>query len=262
MMVHANRLAALTPEGAREVSEEYGVPAMALPPPVDMEAFHPTGAKDLSRPRILFTGDLGDPRKGGPLLLKAWGKVHERCPEATLVLAGPSGVGFDRLFDVYTLRRLHTVESPAARAAIEVPGVGTLADLPNQYSRAAVTVLPSVEEAFGIVITESLSCGTPVVCSAYDGPGEIVRSPDVGVTLPLKNTSDLMSESSAQQLAESILEAIELARKAGTAARCREWAEHWSLERVGALTESVLVEMAESRSRGRTTSPPPAFAWP
>ncbi len=247
---HANTVAALTPEGAAEVEREHGVPTMTLPPPVDMDVFRPCVPKDLEHPRVLFTGDLGDPRKGGPLLLRAWDEIHRRCPGAVLVLAGPFGlVGFDTDSQVYTLQHVGLIRSAAARAAVEIPGEGTLEELPRQYSRACVTVLPSVEEAFGMVVTESLSCGTPVVCSAYGGPGEIITSPEVGVTVPLRTYSDLMGESAAHQLADAVVQAIELARQPQTPQRCRDWAEPWGLERVGALTESVLTEMACSNGR-------------
>lgn len=249
MMRHADRVAALTPNGASEAKEAFGVNAITLPPPVDMETFHPCAPKDLNRPRILFAGDLGDARKGGPLLLRAWEEVHRRCPEAVLVLAGPSGLlGYDGWYEVYTLERLQAIRSPSARAAIEIPGPGAVEDLPYQYSRSAVTVLPSVEEAFGMVITESLACGTPVVCSAYDGPGEIVTNPEVGVTVPLKTRADLVNLGAAQQLADAILQAIELARNPETSTRCRNWAESWSLDKIGALTEQHLMEIASSRS--------------
>ncbi len=245
-MNHASTVAALTPEGAREVEDLYHVPSMALPPPVDTTTFTLGPRKDLAHPRVLFTGDLGDPRKGGPLLLRAWNEVHRRCPNATLVLAGQFGLGFDRGYDVYTLEALdELVPNTAARAAIEVPGAGTLEDLPSQYARAAVTVLPSVEEAFGMVVTESLACGTPVVCSSSGGPGEIITSPEVGRTVGLETYADLVSDGKAQQLAEAVLDAIDLAGRPGTAERCREWAMPFSLERVGAATEQLLMQMAD-----------------
>src|SRR5437763_7450628 len=105
---------------------------MSLPPTVDMETFKPVAPKDFQHPRVLFTGDLGDPRKGGELLLRAWDEIHRRCPEAVLVLAGPFGVmGFDYGFEVFTLRRLDLIRSPSARAAVEIPGAGSLEDLPS-----------------------------------------------------------------------------------------------------------------------------------
>ncbi|HET6615607.1 MAG TPA: glycosyltransferase family 4 protein [Dehalococcoidia bacterium] len=251
LLTHANKVAALTPGGADEVLQTYGVPAISLSPPVDMDAFRPGAPTDIERPRVLFTGDLGDPRKGGPLLLRAWDEIHRRCPEAVLVLAGPFGLGFDFGFDVYTLERLDLIRSPLARDAVEIPGAGQLADLPDQYSRASVTVLPSVDEAFGMVVTESLASGTPVVCSSYGGPGEIITNPEVGVTVPLKTHADLVSERAARQLADAVLQGIELSRQQGIVERCRAWAEPWSLARVGAETERVLMEIAETR-RSRT----------
>jgi glycosyltransferase involved in cell wall biosynthesis len=256
LMREANKVAALTPGGASEASQAYGVPVDVLPPPVDMERFKPVAMKDLKHPKVLFTGDLGDPRKGGGLLLRAWDEIHRRCPEARLVLAGPFGlVGFDFGFDVYTLQRLNLVRSPSARAAIDIPGPGALADLPTTYAQAAVTVLPSVEEAFGMVVTESLSCGTPVVCSSYGGPGEIVADPGVGVTVPLQTYFDLMSDGSARQLADAVVEGIELARQPNSADRCRAWVEPWGLEKVGARLEGMLEEMASSGRRGVAAGP-------
>lgn len=246
LLRNANHVAALTPGGAREASEQYGIPVDVLSPPVDTARFRPMRGKDLAHPRVLFTGDLGDPRKGGPLLLRAWDEIHRRCPEARLVLAGPFGlVGFDFGADVYTLERLDLVRSAAARDAIEISGPGALADLPATYARAAVTVLPSVEEAFGMVVTESLASGTPVVCSSTGGPGEIVGGDErIGVTVPIATYFDLMSERAARQLADAVVEAIDLARRAGTSDACRAAADPWSLELVGAKLEGILEGMA------------------
>lgn len=250
-LIHkADRVAALTPNGAEAIQDQYGVEAIVLPPPVDMDTFKPSVPKDPKRPKVLFTADLGDPRKGGPLLLRAWDEIHRRCPEAVLVLAGPFGlVGFDFAFEVYTLERLHLVRSPGARAAIEIRGPGSLQDLPRWYSEASVTVLPSVNEAFGMVVTESLACGTPVVCSSYSGPGEIITDNTVGATVPLKQPFDLLSTQAAHELAEAVIHAIEISRQPDISERCRAWADPWSLEHVGAATEAVLSEMASQNGQ-------------
>jgi glycosyltransferase involved in cell wall biosynthesis len=245
LVKHAARVAALTPRGADEHAALLGREVSCLPAPVDMEAFKPWVPKDLDRPQVLFTGDLGDPRKGSALLLRAWNEVHRRVPEAVLVLAGPYGIyGFEFEYQVYTLENINLVTEPSARSSIEVRGPGSVRELPLWYSQASVTVLPSVDEAFGLVVTESLASGTPVVCSSKGGPGEIISDPAVGATVPLETAFDLWDVRCTGMLADAIVQGIELARRPETVKRCREWAETWSLERVGAQTEKLLEEVA------------------
>ena len=256
LMRRADHVAALTPKWAEHESRAYGIPVSVLPPPVDLSVFRPTGAKDLRRPQVLFTADLGDPRKGGALLLRAWDEIHRRCPEAVLVLAGPFGIaGFHPgAIANSALGQLHLIRNPAARAAVELRGPGAVENLPQQYAQAAVTVLPSVDEAFGMVVTESLASGTPVVCSSDGGPGEIVTSPEIGATVPLRELLDLLDAKRARDLAEAVLYAIDLARRPETVQRCRDWAEQWSLDRVGRQAELLYEELADRRGRGVSSS--------
>jgi glycosyltransferase involved in cell wall biosynthesis len=244
----ANRVVALTRKGADAVEAEFRVPCGVLPPPVDLQTFRPCADRDLSSPRILYTGDLADPRKGGWLLLRAWNRIHQELPTARLVLAGPQGLGgYAQRADHSILARLGMV-LPEARAAIDVVGAGALDALPPLYSQAAVTVLPSIDEAFGMVLTESLACGTPVVASGYGGPGEIIASPEIGTTVPLGSVEDLQSAALADQLAEAVVHTVNLARQPETAARCREWASQWSVERIGEEEERLLQSLLEQRS--------------
>lgn len=75
------------------------------------------------------------------------------------------------------------------------------ADLVDVYSESWVTVLPSMREAFGLVLVESLACGTPIVAiTGSGGPAEIVR-PGLGV---------LASDPSPKALAIALREALQL----------------------------------------------------
>ena len=58
-------------------------------------------------------------------------------------------------------------------------------ELRDLYRAAAVTVLPSVthEEAFGIVLIESMACGTPVVASALPGVRGVIGD-EAGLAVP------------------------------------------------------------------------------
>jgi glycosyltransferase involved in cell wall biosynthesis len=72
-----------------------------------------------------------------------------------------------------------------AAAVAELPGVelrvaGPQDDVRALYREAWVTGLASVEEAFGLVLVESLACGTPVFARGDGGAREIV-TPQTGV---------------------------------------------------------------------------------
>jgi glycosyltransferase involved in cell wall biosynthesis len=260
LMRGADRVVSLTQGGADEVQAQFNIACGVLPPPVDLDTFRPCAPRDPARPIVLFPGDLADPRKGGTLMLRAWTRVRQREPHAILALAGPFGLAgwFPYQLGNTMLAKFDLVSDPAARAAIDLRGPGRVDDLPAWYSSAAVTVLPSFDEAFGMVLTESLACGTPVVASSHAGPSEIVGSPDIGTTISLREYADVMSAKRANELADAVLHGIEISRRPQTRNKCREWASQWSLDQIGPRAEVVLGEVAAVRqtmSRQRPVSP-------
>jgi len=62
---------------------------------------------------------------------------------------------------------------------VEFLGFKTGKDLADVYANADVFVFPSRWETFGIVMIESMACGTPVAAYPCQGPQDVV---DVGVT--------------------------------------------------------------------------------
>jgi len=79
--------------------------------------------------------------------------------------------------------RLHAVVVGASAAdvrtdlGIPTQFVGSLTDdelIRDAYAAADVTVVPSLEEAFGKTAAESLACGTPVVCFDATGLADVV----------------------------------------------------------------------------------------
>jgi len=115
-----------------------------------------------------------------------------------------------------------TFQGPAAvRDRIEVLPLGDPSRQSERYGRAWVTLLPSKHEAFGLVLVESLACGTPLVVSDGWALPELV-SP--GVTGALCDPDD------AASVAESLLVAFDLSRKPATADACRGTAEPYDWE--------------------------------
>ncbi len=229
---------------ARHVEQHYGLETCVIPPTVDIDVFRPQETKDLSRPKILYTADLAAVPKGPRVLALAFNKIHQARPDAVLQLAGPIGFNFKgvrALLDLVepeargSIAQLGPVKSlfeligPAARPSVEVLGPGSLQNLPRLYAKAAVTVLPSLDEPFGMVLTESMACGTAVVGTNSGGIPEIITDPAVGTLF--ERTDDL--QESADNLATAVLRTLELAQDPGTAERCRRHASQWTWDSVG-----------------------------
>lgn len=149
-----------------------------VPPGVDTEWFQPLAQRDLvSDPFILCVGRLDDPRKNVGLLTEAFAKL----PVATrarvrLVLAGSAGP--DAQF-------WHRVEQLGLRSKMQYIGSPDAATLLRLYQQAAVFVLPSDEEGFGMVLLEAMACGIPVVCTRSGGPDGIITDCTDGYLVPL-----------------------------------------------------------------------------
>lgn len=56
--------------------------------------------------------------------------------------------------------------------------LGFVDDIEKLYTAADYTLLPSKYEPFGLVVPESLACGTPVIVSKYTGAAELLSAGD------------------------------------------------------------------------------------
>ena len=207
----ASAVTALSATAAAGVEEVGGRKPTVLPPGVRLDHFAPV-ATTTSPPRVLFVSDASERRKGLDVAVAAVAKLRQRRPDVRLVIAGPGDASW--ALD----------QHPELEGAVDVLGVGDRSDLPKLYASSAVTMLPSTEEAFGLVLIESLACGTPVVASDVGGMRDIVTS-EVGRLAPSRN---------ADALAAAIEDVLSMQPAAEVAQRCRERATEWGWrERVG-----------------------------
>jgi phosphatidyl-myo-inositol alpha-mannosyltransferase len=201
---------ALSAHAADAFRSELSYDARVIPPGVDLGAFRPA-ARRAAQPTIICSAAAGEPRKHVGLLIEAFALVRRELPEARLVLSRPGD-----------LAALGAIGIDATQPGVEWRSLDDTGLLADAYGEAWVAALPSVSEAFGLVLVEAMACGTAVVGYRDGGIPELIDSPAVG---------RLFDRLEARALADALLEAIELSQAPATAAACRARAEEYSTER-------------------------------
>lgn len=205
----ARVVTALSASAADATHEVAGVRPRVVPPGLRPDVFQPNLRPRRGIPTLLFAAAADDPRKRLSVVLDAMPAVLDEIPEARLVIGGPG--------------ELPGSIDPRVRQAIDTPGVGGVNDVAQRFRSATLTVLPSVNEAFGLVLVESLACGTPVVATRSGGMPEIVTDAVGALAMPDDPAS----------LARAVIEVAELASDPATPARCAAHAQQWSWDLVG-----------------------------
>lgn len=113
--------------------------------------------------KILFIGRLDYELKGLDLLIEVMVYLKNSI-DFTLTVVG-DGPGRERF------------EKEIRKAGLQeqVAIMGFSNNVHPYYCEASVVVLPSRQEGFGLVVTEAMECGIPVVSFRTEGPSEIIR---------------------------------------------------------------------------------------
>jgi glycosyltransferase involved in cell wall biosynthesis len=130
--------------------------------------------------RVIFAGQFGL-RKGVRTLLEA------------LELAGRP----EWVLECYGLRLDEIHHDLTGYRGTVVPrfhGAVSQRRLAEAFRGGSVLVLPSLEEGFGLVVPQALSCGLPVVVSDRVGARDLVRHRENGSVFPVGEASALAAE--------------------------------------------------------------------
>ena len=174
---------AVSSAARKVVVEHLGGDAVLIPNGVSVDRF--AGAAPLPGrpdvPTVLFLGRLDEPRKGLAVLLGALPDLVRRLPDVRLLVAGP-GDAEDLLEQV-----------PAAlRDRVELLGLVSEAHKPSVYASGTVYCAPNTHgESFGIVLTEAMSTGTPVVASDLEAFRRVLDEGRAGVLFPVGDSAAL-----------------------------------------------------------------------
>lgn len=148
--------------------------AVVVPLGVDERLFE-NGAAGVERARVLLFLSRLHPKKNVEVVIEAFQALGERAAGWRLVIAGDGEATY-----VESLKRL------AARGHATVQFVGWLAGEEKRRAmrEAALFILPSSQENFGIVVAEAMATGTPVIVSETVALSGEVRRNDAGWVAP------------------------------------------------------------------------------
>jgi glycosyltransferase involved in cell wall biosynthesis len=180
-------------------------------------------------PRLLCVGRL-IPIKGHIVLLRAFAEARQRLPDLRLDIAGRGPL------------------EPALKAlALElgiddaVTFLGHVAPVQSAIERAAVVVVPSMGEGFGMVALEAMERARPVIAANIGGLGELVQDGETGLLVPAGEAAPL------RDAIVRVAGDLDLARRMGDAGRRRALARFLQsacTERTELLYEGALASVA------------------
>jgi alpha-1,3-rhamnosyl/mannosyltransferase len=167
--------------------------ALFSPSPVVRKDLLPEALHDV--PFLLFVGTL-EPRKNLRGLLEAFTLIAKQIPhKLALVCPRPTTAWSDRLFG-----RTHELQDMCDSLGERLVWMDGLDDshLVELYRRAALFVMPSFYEGFGLPLLEALACGTKCAASRTSS------LPEVGGSLPR-----WFNPKDSVDMAKAILDALE-----------------------------------------------------
>ncbi len=130
--------------------------------------------------KFVATGTL-EHRKGFDLLIKAFAKSNLPRDKWQLTIIG-SGSEQSNLQQLIVDEQL--------QENIILAGKKTKQEIVATYQNSHVFALPSRSETFGVVYTEAMACGLPVIATPCGGPEEFVTDSN-GMLVPIDNVDEL-----------------------------------------------------------------------
>jgi glycosyltransferase involved in cell wall biosynthesis len=97
-------------------------------------------------------------------------------------------------------------------------------ELDDIYRRASVLVFPSLCEGFGMVITEAMAYGVPVITTNNTGGTELIEHGRNGFLVPIRDAERLAA--SMQWCLDNREEVVAMGRRAQQTAAAWQWSDY------------------------------------
>jgi glycosyltransferase involved in cell wall biosynthesis len=158
-----------------------------IPPPFNMDAFAAARAHlpchrplaDVEKPVIGIVGRLSR-EKGHRYLIAALPAILAEAPKTQLIIVGSGPLEAALREQVRTLSLTKSVAF-----------VGYKRQIYAELARMDILCVPSLSEAFGIVILEGMAMGLPVVGTRVGGIPEVIRDGETGILVPPRDVPAL-----------------------------------------------------------------------
>ncbi len=186
-----------------------------IPGGVNTTRFQPTISAEAARSqlglpqdrKILFTPRRLVNRMGLDRLISAMVDVKKVVPEAYLVIAGKGPLRESLEAQVQSL---------GLQNDVNFLGFVPDEDLPVAYQASDLMVMPSQGlEGFGLVLAESMACGTPAICTPIGGMPEVLS--------PL-NPNLITNGTDSDAIAAKIIEMLTIPDALPSRDQCRQYA--------------------------------------
>jgi phosphatidylinositol alpha-mannosyltransferase len=234
---------AVSPAAASLISPHFPGYYNIIPNGVDIERFsapaEPIPSLTDGMVNILSVGRL-EKRKGQRYLLRAFGRVKAKHPEARLVIVG----GYD---DRQRRTYEHWVRENGLRDVV-FAGFVSDNDLSRYHHSADIFCAPNTgNESQGIILLEAMAAGCPVVASNIEGFAGVITHGVDGVLVRPKDPD---------ALADALIAMLDDGdQRRAIAERGRERSQHFSWDRVSQRVLSYYERLAYEKGLSRPELP-------
>ncbi len=173
---------------AKRTFLEMGIPEdklIHIPYGVDLSQFKQISKKD-DVFRVVFVGGM-TLQKGVHYLLRAFTELG--LPNSELILLGSETPEIEPFFKKYGV--ISALEPGKGDGRIRFLGHKKQDSLYEYYSQGSVFILPSIHDGFGMVMTQAMASGLPVIATENTGGPDIIENGKQGFIIPIRDTESL-----------------------------------------------------------------------